>query len=282
MRVHVGGLPGELLFEARRGVGLVAQRRATHRGADEREVDPRFGTLRPDLLVLDLVEAPRVRPNTPAHGVPALVAGNVLNRRQRVVVEDQLDREGVVGVDQQRQLLVPRELIEWRRGELTEVRLERGCVLPNAFVIDQPCSSTWARRSPSKVEWSKVGPPGLSSWASWVVTTGGRPSSRSTDRRTPSWCVIAQTDSPKIASAATAVSPELLWPVIQSSSFPSLTVRRRMRHGLFSFSCRWLRSVRSRGSVTCVVPHDRNPLHRFSGEDAAPRCFGRIDRQGME
>ena len=75
-------------------------------------MDPRLLELRPDLLVLDLVEAPDVAAHVPSPVGPTLVAGNVLDRLDWVVIEDQAKRERVVRVDQQGQLLVAAHGVE--------------------------------------------------------------------------------------------------------------------------------------------------------------------------
>jgi hypothetical protein len=63
-------------------------------------VDPRLPELRPDLLVLDLVEAPGVWADLPSGRVPTLIGRNVTDRIDGSMIEDQPEREGVVGVDQ--------------------------------------------------------------------------------------------------------------------------------------------------------------------------------------
>ena len=110
--VDVVGLTGQLFFELIGPVGLIAKRRAAHGRTDECEVDSRLGELGADLLVFDLVETPFVSPHIPADGVPAIAGGNILDRVDRIVVEDQRQSERVVGVDEERQSLVASELVE--------------------------------------------------------------------------------------------------------------------------------------------------------------------------
>ena len=77
--VGIDHLVLELPLEAGPGVGLRPQLRTALCRAHQGEVDPRLVELRPDLLVLDLVEAPDVATHVPSPVAPALVAGNVLD-----------------------------------------------------------------------------------------------------------------------------------------------------------------------------------------------------------
>jgi hypothetical protein len=52
--------------------------------------------------VLDLVEAVGLAAEQPTFSVPACLGGNVSDRLDREVVEDELQRKGVVSVDQKR------------------------------------------------------------------------------------------------------------------------------------------------------------------------------------
>ena len=129
----VGQEAGDLLVQLRlqpgRRVRFLAQHRAAHRGAVEREVDARVvvAAARAQLAVLDVVE--RQRGAQQRH--EAALPGALQERAQladggqpRVARQHQLDRERVVGVDQERLALCRREGVEGggadgrQRGEI--------------------------------------------------------------------------------------------------------------------------------------------------------------------
>ena len=88
VRMHVARLVLQLLFDPVSLKGFVSQLRTADRRTDQSEVDSRLGELRPDLLVLDLVQAERHRSDAPPLCVPALCGGDVLNGLDGVVIED--------------------------------------------------------------------------------------------------------------------------------------------------------------------------------------------------
>ena len=79
VRMCVARLVLELLLDPLSLIGFVAQLRAADRGTDQGEVYARFGELRSDLLVLDLVQTERHGTQTPPFVVPAFRTGNILN-----------------------------------------------------------------------------------------------------------------------------------------------------------------------------------------------------------
>jgi hypothetical protein len=122
--VHVTCLVLQLLLQAIGGVGFAAQGRTADGRADQGEVDPRLPELRPDLLVLDLIQTPGVPADLPPFGVPALLSRDRPDRIDRIVIQNQAERERVVGVEQQRELLVPAQVIEKSIGQGSEVGIE--------------------------------------------------------------------------------------------------------------------------------------------------------------
>ena len=98
VRVHVLRLRGQLFVQAFAHVSLGAQRRAADGRAHEREMDARLGELRPDLVVFDLIQAPSGAGERPPDVFPTLVLGDVTDRRDRAMVEDEPQRERVVRV----------------------------------------------------------------------------------------------------------------------------------------------------------------------------------------
>src|SRR6266545_67923 len=94
---------GELFLEAFRGICLAAQPSAAERAAAEREIEARLLELRKDRL-LDLVERYRAAGGTKRVLVEG--AGDLLDGAlHRVVIDDGLQHECVVGVQPERHLL---------------------------------------------------------------------------------------------------------------------------------------------------------------------------------
>ena len=97
----------ELRVEFRADEGVRAQWRAAARRTHEREMRPRLGVILADDAVLELVEGRHLpeeahdllRPRAVAEPAEVEEAADFLDARDRIVVDDELQRGGVVEVE---------------------------------------------------------------------------------------------------------------------------------------------------------------------------------------
>ena len=89
-----------------RGVGFPAQRRTAQRGATQRKMDPRLRIIGTQHVMLDFVEGYLPPKKFCNRLLPrALRPSNGLDGRNRIVIHHQLERGGIVEIDQERNLL---------------------------------------------------------------------------------------------------------------------------------------------------------------------------------
>ena len=108
-REEVAGLVFELRDESISRIGLAPELRTAARGADEGVVNPGLSEFGPDPFVLQLVQADDAARQVPALGFPAFPGRDIPDRVDARMIENELQRERIVGVEQQGELGVARK-----------------------------------------------------------------------------------------------------------------------------------------------------------------------------
>ena len=95
------GLPLQLLFQFFGRVGLIEQGRAADGGAVDGKMGSGFGKLLAQNTVFNFIQMALLAQQAKKPLLPraANKAAQVLDRPDRIIVDDQLDREGIVGID---------------------------------------------------------------------------------------------------------------------------------------------------------------------------------------
>ena len=141
-REALAGDFGELPLERRRREGFAAETAAADRAAADRKVQPRIGKRRQDRL-LDLIERERPARHAMrelfecARGLAdGALQGIGRTARSRIMIDDRAQDERVIGVQPERDLFVPRQLVGVDVCELVDVPVQPPAVALERAVID--------------------------------------------------------------------------------------------------------------------------------------------------
>lgn len=161
LQPHAAGQPAlalilQLLVELCTRERFATQRRTAHGGADEGGVDAGLVVLAAQNLVLDPVKGELLPHQRVAVELPH--AGDVLDAGpDRIVLNDRAQGEGVVGVDQQGDLIGLRpggEALRRQRGQVLEVAIQLGRIALQGVVVHQPLLVD--HRLQHSVEWGWI------------------------------------------------------------------------------------------------------------------------------